>query len=98
MDRGRKKFTHRVKVGERKKQKNKGVDMSIKDNLDKFKVEKGKNLKVTSRAGLGVIGLFAGQIGLFKCLGAGLRRSSGRPENKKSKTPFLLPLIENLGW
>jgi len=45
----------------------------IRDNLKKFKVEKGKNLRVTSRAGLGIIGSFAGQIGLFKRLEAGLR-------------------------
>ena len=61
--------------------------MNIRDNLKKFKVEKGKNLKVTSRAGLGVIGSFAEQTGLFKRLEAGLRGlkvySSARPENKK---------------
>jgi|GEM_PF-6714979 len=42
--------------------------MNIRDNLKKFKVEKGKNLRVTSRAGLGVIGSFAREIGLFKRL------------------------------
>ena len=56
--------------------------MSIKDNLDKFKVEKGKNLRVTSRAGLGVIGSFAGQIGLFKRLEAGLRGLKVRSVNQ----------------
>ena len=75
-------------MGEGKKQhKPKGVNMNIRDNLKKFKVEKGKNLKVTSRAGLGVIGSFAEQTGLFKRLEAGLRGlkvySSARPENKK---------------
>jgi len=45
----------------------------IRDNQKKFKVEKGKNLRVTSRAGLGVIGSFAEQTGLFKRLEAGLR-------------------------
>ena len=44
----------------------------IRDNLKKFKVEKGKNLRVTSRAGLGIIGSFAEQTGLFKRLEAGL--------------------------
>ncbi len=84
----------------------------IRDNLKKFKVEKGKNLRVTSRAGLGVIGSFAGQIGLFKRL-EGLERlnvhSSARPEKGgKSLPPFVLALkftpdllnfslIENLG-
>jgi len=52
----------------KKQLKHEGVDMSIKDNLDKFKVEKGKNLRVTSRAWLGVIGSFAKEIGLFKRL------------------------------
>jgi len=40
--------------------------MNIKDNLDKFKVKKSRNVRITSRAGLAVIASFAKSLGIFK--------------------------------
>ncbi len=67
----------------------------IKDNLRKFKVEKSKKLRVTSKAGLAVIGSFAREIGLFEELEGRLKGLRERERGYKiyEKIFYIMGLV-----